>query len=155
MKKYDVVKLIDKDILSDIKVGTVGIVLNCDSGSAEVMFLNLQNYGDYAIKKVGYESLKAVGVIGDNLQSEITELMKNKNLNRGSFKENTFQEYDMVKLINDKPKYLNKGVKKGAIGTIMSEYAIKDEWDIIFTDTTTGKDIADMCVNVNDIKKVE
>ena len=115
----------------------------------------MQNYGDYAIKKVGYESLKAVGVIGDNLQSEITELMKNKNLNRGSFKENTFQEYDMVELINDKPKYLNKGVKKGSIGTIMSEHAIKDEWYIIFTDTTTGKDIADMCVNVNDIKKLE
>ena len=38
MKKYDVVKLIDKNILCDIKVGTVGIVLNCDSGSAEVIF---------------------------------------------------------------------------------------------------------------------
>ena len=62
-----------------------------------------------------------------------------------------FKEYDMVELAVDKPKYKKEGVKKGMRGCVMGEYAIKGQWQIIFSEEGTGKDVADIMVAEEDL----
>ena len=46
---------------------------------------------------------------------------------------------DLVELIVEKPAYLKAGVKRG-------------EWQVVFSEFYTGKDIADIMVYENDLK---
>ncbi len=59
---------------------------------------------------------------------------------------------DLVELINEKPDYKKAGVKVGDFGTIMSEKPIDGEWQVIFSEFYTGKDIADIMVLEEDLK---
>ena len=62
-----------------------------------------------------------------------------------------FKEYDMVELTVDKPKYKKECVKKGMRGCFMSKYALKGQWQIIFSEEGTGKDVADIMVSEEDL----
>lgn len=56
----------------------------------------------------------------------------------------------MVELTVVKPKYKKECVKKGMRGCVMREYAIKGQWQIIFSEEGTGKDVADIMVSEED-----
>ena len=58
---------------------------------------------------------------------------------------------DLVELINEKPAYIQAGVKVGNFGAIMSE-VIDGKCQVVFSGFYTGKDIADIVVNVEDLK---
>lgn len=60
--------------------------------------------------------------------------------------------YDLVELINDKPRYNKEGVRQGMFGAVMSEKAISGEWQVVFSEFHTGKDIADIMVKEEDLK---
>lgn len=59
---------------------------------------------------------------------------------------------DLVELINEKESYIKEGVKKGDFGAIMSEEKINGKWHVIFSEFYTGKDIASIMVNEEDLK---
>lgn len=59
---------------------------------------------------------------------------------------------DLVELINEKPRYVNAGVKKGDFGAVMSESSIQGKWQVVFSEFYTGKDIADILVDEEDLK---
>ena len=59
---------------------------------------------------------------------------------------------DLVELIKDKPAYEKAGVKKGMFGAVMSEKPIEGKWQVVFSEFYTGKDIADIEVNEEDLK---
>ena len=59
---------------------------------------------------------------------------------------------DLVELINEKPAYTKAGVKIGDFGAIMSEQSINGEWQVVFSEFYTGKDIADIMVLEEDLK---
>ena len=65
------------------------------------------------------------------------------------------QEYDAVELIVEKPKYARKGVHKGDRGCVISTYAIDNYWEIIFSEQSTGKDIAQIGVAREDFKIID
>ncbi|MDD4110263.1 MAG: hypothetical protein PHS54_01780 [Clostridia bacterium] len=58
---------------------------------------------------------------------------------------------DLVELIKEKPQYINAGVKIGDFGAVMSEEPVNGKWQIIFSEFYTGKDIADIMVNEEDL----
>jgi hypothetical protein len=60
--------------------------------------------------------------------------------------------YDLVELINDKDRYGKHGVYKGMFGAVMPGNAINGEWQVIFSEFHTGKDIADISVKEADLK---
>ena len=99
----------------------------------DYMFLNPKNVGDYAVATVSEHDLIRLGSLPADTIAEIKEVA-----NRPDFFEHTsflpvrFKEYDMVELTVDKPKYKKEGVKKGMRGCVMSEYAIKGQWQIMF-----------------------
>ena len=59
---------------------------------------------------------------------------------------------DCVELIVEKEEYAKEGVHKGMFGAIMSEEKIGDEWQVIFSEFYTGKDIADISVHEKDLR---
>ena len=59
---------------------------------------------------------------------------------------------DLVELIKEKPAYTEAGVKVGDFGAVMSEKSIDGKWQVIFSEFYTGKDIADIMVNEEDLK---
>lgn len=59
---------------------------------------------------------------------------------------------DLVELINEKPIYTKAGVKVGDFGVVMSEKAINGKWQVVFSKFYTGKDIADIMVDEEDLK---
>ena len=58
---------------------------------------------------------------------------------------------DLVELINDKPVYSKAGLKVGDFGAVMSENAVNGKWQVVFSEFNTGKDIADILVNEEDL----
>lgn len=59
---------------------------------------------------------------------------------------------DLVELIKEKPAYIKAGVKVGDFGAVMSEKPINGKWQVVFSKFYTGKDIADIMVNEEDLK---
>ena len=59
---------------------------------------------------------------------------------------------DLVELIKEKPAYTKAGVKVGDFGAVMSEKPINGKWQVVFSEFYTGKDIADIMVNEEDLK---
>lgn len=59
---------------------------------------------------------------------------------------------DLVELIEEKPAYTKAGVKVGDFGAVMSEKSINGKWQVVFSEFYTGKDIADIMVNEEDLK---
>lgn len=59
---------------------------------------------------------------------------------------------DLVELIKEKPAYAAAGVKVGDFGAVMSEKSINGKWQVVFSEFYTGKDIADILVDEEDLK---
>ena len=58
---------------------------------------------------------------------------------------------NLVELINEKPSYLEVGVKLGDFGAVISEKSINGQLQVIFSEFYTGKDIADILVSEEDL----
>ena len=59
---------------------------------------------------------------------------------------------DLVELIKEKPSYTKAGVKVGDFGAVVSEKPICGKWQVVFSEFYTGKDIADLMVDEEDLK---
>lgn len=59
---------------------------------------------------------------------------------------------DLVELIKEKPAYTAAGVNVGDFGAVMSEKSINGKWQVIFSEFFSGKDIADILVDEEDLK---
>ena len=68
------------------------------------------------------------------------------------FVEEIMKYLDLVELIREKDSYTKAGVKVGDFGAVMSERAENGKWQVIFSEFYTGKDIADIMVNEDDLK---
>ena len=157
MRQYESVKLKNEvNALREkgIDVNTLGVPIFQIASSEQwiVMFLNPKNVGDYAVATVSEHDLIRLGSLPAATIAEIKEVVNRPDFfERTSFLPVRFKEYDMVELTVDKPKYKKEGVEKGMRGCVMSEYAIKGQWQIIFSEEGTGKDIADIMVSEEDL----
>lgn len=158
MQIGDFVQLInDTEELSakNIFKGYGGVLLSYINLTDEwvVMFLNSYNYGIYAVAKAKAHDLKFICEMPNEFVKEFLEKIESPNFySHIELKPPKFKEYDKVVLINEKPRYIKEGLKKGDTGRVMSTYAIKNEWQIIFSEKDTGKDIADISVHEDDIE---
>ena len=59
---------------------------------------------------------------------------------------------DLVELIKEKPTYSKAGVSVGCFGVILSEKPQNGKWQVVFSEFYTGKDIADIMVDEQDLK---
>ena len=61
---------------------------------------------------------------------------------------------DEVEVIVEKEKYTKKGVHKGMQGVIWDERKIDGSWLVLIPQYGTKKDIAEICINEEDLKLV-
>ena len=61
------------------------------------------------------------------------------------------KEYDLVELIVERDEYAKEGVHKGMFGAVISEEPINGEWEVIFSEFYTAKDIATIGVAESDL----
>lgn len=159
MELYDNVKLIEEiEELSQrgIHKNCLGLIVKKDDDIYTVGFFNPKNLGEYIFAKVSRKHLTFVVRSEDNIIRELKEKFSTKEFNLSeSFSKPDVKEYDQVELIVEKSRYAKDGVHKGARGSVISSYAISDEWLILFFEQGTGKDIADITVNRKDFKIIE
>lgn len=60
--------------------------------------------------------------------------------------------YDLVELIKENPAYTEAGAKVGNFGTVMSKEPVDGKWRVVFTNTYTGVEYADVMVLEEDLK---
>ena len=63
--------------------------------------------------------------------------------------------YDKVKVINDRPEYLEWGVKKGMIGDIISAEIRDNDFEVCFIDKNMIKDDIIIPIRIKDLEFVE
>ncbi len=156
MKKYKFIEIIELDNglkLRNITLGTPGILIDTNHPSAKVLLQNDNNWGEYCVVEVPKNLIKETGDVPMSLGIEIEEFLKNTDTSDNiKFSTPKFKEYDVVELIVEKERYSKHGIHKGMEGVIMEKYAINNKWLVIFSDNF-GKDIADICIDQNDIEK--
>lgn len=158
MKKYKFIEIIELDSglkLRNITLGTTGLLIDTNCLSAKVLLLNDNNWGEYCIVEVPKNFIKETGDVPISLGGEIEEFLKNTDTSdKINFSTPKFKEYDVVELVVEKERYSKHGIHKGMRGVVMEKYAINNKWLVIFSDNF-GKDIADICVDQDDIVKRE
>lgn len=151
---YDNIKLnTELEALSEkgIHKGCTGIILDKKADICFVRFRNTKNKGDYACINVNQQYLDFWMKEPEEYIVNWERFKKTGNLTKDSFKPQKFFEYDLVELTVEKEKYSKYGVHKGMQGVVMENYCIDSEYYVIFTDESTAEDIADLCVNEDDL----
>lgn len=154
MKIYDDVELnteLEELAEKGIHKGETGIVFEIKADSVRVLFLNSKNYGDYAYVKVNKQYLNVLDLKYGKDIDGWEKFKATRDLKKDSFRPQKFIEYDYVELAVEKEKYAKEGVHKGARGAVMENYCIDSEYYVIFTDESTGYDIAELCVYDEDL----
>ena len=154
MKKYQIIELIEE--YCGFAKGTKGIIIDEENGNNKILFLNEKNVGDFACISVKNKFFKKIEDFPLQLVNELENFVKNYEINeKNTFEQNKFKEFDFVELLVEKEKYSKHGVHKGMCGVIMADYAVKNQYYVIFSEEGSGKDIADICVNGEDLKLVD
>lgn len=161
MKKYNAVELINENLelnKEGIHQGFMGILIEKSQKQKEwlVMFFNPKNEGEYATALVFEHDLKLLGDIPAHTIEILNKIIKKRNfIEKTQLNQPKLKEYDKVMLLLDKPEYENAGVYAGMCGCVISEYAIKGKWEVIFSEDGTGKDIASIEVDEVDLQIIE
>lgn len=158
MEKYDCARLIEdnEELRSkNIFKGYLADLISYISPTDEwiVMFTSPFYYGEFAVVKVKASSLKYAYSPQYNFTQETLE--RPDFYSHTSLRAPKFKEYDHVRLICDKPEYLEEGVHKGDDGCVLFSHAHGNRWDVIFSEHGTGEDIADIMVCEDDLELID
>lgn len=158
MNKFDLVKI--KEVnksheamglnLADYE-GLVWDDLGCE---VKVLFLNKTHRGDVAVVKFKKEELMVL----QEASGEWREFFC-KNVPKIDFKGTkltpiNFKDLDAVELIKDKPRYEKYGIKKGMIGMVIADYAIRGEILVDFDGQGLLESAQPISVRLEDLKKI-
>ncbi len=129
----------------------IGTIFEIKGDKCFVRFINRKNIGDYACVSVKSVCLDVWEKANKDKFAQWEEYKKTDRIKKNAFKPQKFLEYDLVELTVEKEKYAKFGVHKGMQGVVMEDYCIDSEYYVIFTDKNTAEDIADLCVNDDDL----
>ncbi len=144
MERYDTVTLTaDSEELSSKNIfkGTSGTLVSYISATDEwiVAFCDPNNHGRYAVDKAKASDLKWEFSATEDEAYDMEKFYSRRDFyNHTELMPPKFKENDRVRLINEKPKYTKKGIKKGMVGIICSDHAVLDEWLVAFLQEDTG-----------------
>lgn len=139
MDKFDFVNIInDNEELRNKNIfkGYSGVLISYINATDEwiVEVLDPHNSGRYAVAKIEAKDLNFAFHYPERYINQIKELSEKAEFyTHTELEPPRFKENDYVRLINDKDKYRKEGVTKGMKGYILSEKAIMDEWDVLFS----------------------
>lgn len=153
MKRYDLVKLINSEpyLQNNLYKDLHGIITDVFTISANVLFLNPQNTGDYAFVNI---KLKGLLLCEEKLPDNMKELIENKiaeitTKSKSSFEDIPFHDFDHVELIVENPKYSKLGIHKGAKGYVMDSKAVQGYVEVDFSSIKNNGEYDGDCISVN------
>ena len=159
MKKNNIVKLLnckEEYKVKNLYEGIYGLVLSIKKDKVEVLFLNDNNIGEYAVAIVDKEDLIIEKEqLPQNMLDDLDELMGGTiSKEKKSLTKNKFKKDDWVELIVEKDKYAKDGVHIGAQGPVLFDYMIKNEVLVDFTFMDDDGEVYGDCISVHidDIK---
>ena len=162
MKKCDEVRLnIDDERLTKLGIykGYEGTIIEKTSlGKFLIWFSNPKNKGEFAFIEVEEDKLDFVGdnIYPEQIIQEMEEFVEKVDLKKYTkLTKVTIKEYDKVKLLVDKSKYLQEGVKKGTYGCVLYSYAIKNKIAVLFYNVGEAQEEIELMVDLEDIIVVE
>ncbi len=136
MKKFDLVVLNNEKpyIKLNIKEKTLGIVLDSNQNTAQVLFFNPKNLGEYLIAEIYQKDLniqqeEISKEIKQDIEKKLDELIKKA---KPFFDVPKFKLYDKVKLIVEDEKYTKFGIHKGEIGVVVDDNAVQNYVEVDF-----------------------
>lgn len=141
----------------NIHKGYWGFTVDFINASKEwvVCVFDEYNRGVFAVVRISEKDLQLGKPATDGLKKIWLEIIEKPDFfTHTELRNPKFKEYDKVMLMVDKPKYANVGLKKGDIGCVMAQYAIRNKWYVIFTVDPDEEDI-DMTVDMDDIELVD
>ena len=153
MKRYDLVKLINSEpyLQNNLYKDLHGIITDVFTISANVLFLNPQNTGDYAFVNI---KLKDLLLCEEKLPDNMKELIENKiaeitKKSKSSFEDIPFHDFDRVELIVENPKYSKFGIHKGAKGYVMDSKAVQGYIEVDFSNIKNNGEYDGDCISIN------
>lgn len=155
MDKLSCVELIEdsKDLTAKgIYKGCMGVLLHnvVKNDIWLTMFMNSNNYGEFAAAVVDSKKLRPRGTLPADIKAQVEDIVKSKSfLENKSFSPVKVKEHQIIELTAEKAVYIKHGVHKGMRGIVMSAYAINGKWEVIFTNPE-GQDLADIEVSEKD-----
>lgn len=157
---YDMVKIInDNEMLTKRNVfkGYSGVIIDVLSNSYRVMVSNRNNYGESIFVTLNENNMEFLSVSPSEFRVELQAFLLNVDINDDLkvLKICDVKEYDKVEMLVNKDIYTKEGVYKGMKGVVVSDYAIYDKWQVIFSEEDTGRDIAMIAVSRQDFKIID
>lgn len=155
MKEFDLIKLINNKpyIESNLKNNMHGILLQKKICSADVLFFNPNNLGDFVILEIG---LKDFIVEKEELPQEIKNQLKIKLSSlkcnsKTKLEENKLKVFDIVELIVENDKYKKFGLNKGDRGCIIDDKIVKNHVLVDFNNINSCECFS---INIDDLKLI-
>ncbi len=151
MKQFDLIILKNEKPYKkfNLEKDMHGIVLEHSFDTADVLFFNPKNQGDYIVIKVNtcdvlIEKEKLPENIIKELSTKLNTIIKAKP-NLESLK---IKAYDMVELLVEDNKYTKYGIHKGDKGCVMEDYAIQDYIEVDFSGINEDGEYYGDCISV-------
>jgi len=159
MNLYDNVKLLEEiQELSEkgIHKDYHGLIVGQNGDEYVVCFFNPKNFGENAYANVNKKFLKFTYRAEEKIIQEMEGFFPNVNMEKHTtLTEIKINEYDKVKLIVDKPKYAQEGIKKGDFGCVLQPYAIENKIAVLFYNVGENQEEVELMVDLEDIIIVE
>lgn len=161
MKEFDLVKLRDDYLQRDtnnLAMAEMGIVLKAGGEKLQVLFFNAYNKGDYAVVDLDSDDVFLVQEKApEGFQSLVRSFYNKIDFSKSSLNGIKFEEFCVVELVEENPRYEKYGLKKGDRGVVALDFATKDEVLVDFSGVKGLKNSKDGLVSVvlRDLQKVE
>ncbi len=154
MNKYITITKTNEELKNkNILVGFYGILISSNTKTSSILIFDKYNLEQYCIIEIPNNFFKIVDDIPQELTVETREFIKSlDSANKTQLNPPKFNEFDVVVVLKEKEAYSQYNIHKGYIGTITEEYAIDNKWRVIFSDPTTGKDIANILIHQDDLE---
>lgn len=161
MKTYDLIMLKNEKPNTEynLQKNMYGIVVATDSNTADVLFFNPKNQGNYIIVKLNENDIvKQTENLPENIKNELKQKIENlKSKATDKFRPIDIQAYDMVELMVENENYSKFGIHKGNKGCVMDDIAVSDYVEVDFSGIDDNGNFYGDCISVkiSDLKVIK
>lgn len=161
MKMYDLIMLKNEKPYAkyNLQKNMYGIVVATELYTADVLFFNPKNQGDYIIVKLNKNDIvKQTENLPEDIKTELNLKIENlKAKATDKFQLINIKAYDMVELMVESENYSIYGIHKGNKGCVMDDNAVGDYVEVDFSGIDDKGNFYGDCISVktSDLKVIE
>lgn len=152
MKKFDLIVLKNEKpyMKFNLEKDMHGIVLEYNFDTADVLFFNPKNQGDYIVANINTcDVLIEKEKLPENIIRELSAKLNTIKIKaKTKLEPLKIKAYDMVELLVEDNKYTQYGIHKGDKGCVMEDYAVQNYVEVDFSGIDENGEYYGDCVSV-------